>query len=52
MRDILKTLHLIVRVVYGGHRVKVVVCKNRAEVLKIQKLKFFQTLPEHRYQWL
>ena len=28
-----------------------VVCKNRAEVLKIKKLKFFQTYPEHRYEW-
>ena len=32
-------------------RLRVVVCKNRAEVLKIKKLKFFQTSPEHRYEW-
>ena len=38
--------------IIGWHRdIRVVVCKNRAEVLKINKLKFFQTYPEHRYEW-
>ena len=38
--------------IIGWHRdIRVVVCKNRAEVLKIKKLKFFQTYPEHRHEW-
>ena len=34
----------------GSKSVRVVVCKNRAKVLKIKKLNFFQNLPERRYE--